>query len=303
VDGDSPLVRAQLIEQGWSDAEVRRRRRSGEWVSLCRGAYLGSGDRRLSDTAATHRLVIESGRPLTADDAVFSHASAAVLHGLPPWNVPLDRVYRTRNRRTGARRTGSTVLHAAPLAAEEITEIGGRPVTTLARTLVDLARTLGFEEAVVLLDAALHRHLVDPAELDEALARASGWPGCPKARRAVGFADKGSMSVGESRSRVAMARFGLPAPVLQWEVTSEVGRLGKVDFAWPGLRVVGEFDGQVKYGKYLRPGQDAGDAVFVEKQREDRIRDEGIRVVRWVWAELRQFAVVAERIRRALAAR
>lgn len=299
----APLLRPQLIAQGWSDGELRRRRRSGELVSLCRGAYLGAGDERLSDAVATHALLIESGRPLTAGDAVLSHTSAAVLHGLPLWNVPLDRVHRTRDRRTGARRTGSTVLHAAPLTAEEVTEVDGRPVTSVARTLVDLARALDFEEAVVLVDAALHRHLVDVEALEEALTRASGWLGCPKARRVVKFADRGSMSVGESRSRVAMARFGLPAPVLQWEVTSEIGWLGKVDFAWPGLGVVGEFDGQVKYGKYLRPGQDAGDAVFTEKQREDRIRDEGIRVVRWVWAELRQFAAVAERIRRALAAR
>lgn len=299
----SPLLRPQLIAQGWSDGELRRRRRSGELVSLRRGAYLDSDDARLADAVATHALVIESGRPLTADDAVLSHVSAAVLHGLPIWNVPLDRVHRTRARRTGARRTGSTDLHAAPLTAEEITEIGGRPVTTLARTLVDLARTLGFEEAVVLVDAALHRHLVDAGALAEALARAAGWPGCPNARRVVEFADPGSMSVGESRSRVAMARFGLPAPVLQWEVTSDIGWLGKVDFAWPELRVVGEFDGRVKYGKYLRPGQGAGDAVFAEKQREDRIRDEGLRVVRWVWAELRQFAAVAGRIRGALAAR
>lgn len=299
----SPLLRPQLIAQGWSDAELRRRRRSGELMSLRRGAYLDAADTRLSDAVATHTLLIESAAPLMAEDAVLSHVSAAVLHRLPIWNVPLDRVHRTRARRTGARRTGATVLHTAPLTTEEITEVGGRPVTTLARTLVDLARTLGFEEAVVLVDAALHQHLVTTEALGEALARAAGWPGCPNARRAVAFADRRSMSVGESRSRVAMARSGLPAPVLQWEVTSQVGRLGRVDFAWPGLGVVGEFDGQVKYGKYLRPGQSPGDAVFAEKQREDRIRDEGLRVVRWVWAELRHFAAVAERIRRAHMAR
>ena len=57
----------------------------------------------------------------------------------------------------------------------------------------------------------------------------------------------------------------------------------------------------MKYGKYLRPGQDPGDAVFAEKQREDRIRDEGLRVVRWIWDELRRFGEVSERLRRALA--
>ena len=86
-------------------------------------------------------------------------------------------------------------------------------------------------------------------------------------------------------------------PRLQFEVGGSY-----VDFAWPELRVVGEFDGRVKYGKYLAPGESEGDAVFVEKIREDRIRDEGWRVVRWVWAELAAFGPVAVRLRRAFAA-
>ena len=90
---------------------------------------------------------------------------------------------------------------------------------------------------------------------------------------------------------------GLPAPELQREI---VGAF--VDFAWPAFRTVGEFDGRVKYGKYLRPGQDPADAVVAEKIREDRIRDEGWRVVRWVWADLEDFRVVAHRLRRAFTA-
>jgi hypothetical protein len=62
---------------------------------------------------------------------------------------------------------------------------------------------------------------------------------------------------------------------------------------------VGEFDGKVKYGRALRPGQDPGEAVFVEKRREDALRDRSLQVVRWVWAELATFDVVAERLWRA----
>ena len=50
--------------------------------------------------------------------------------------------------------------------------------------------------------------------------------------------------------------------------------------------MLGEFDGRVKYGRLLRPGQEPGDAVFEEKRREDAIRDEGWGVVRWVWSDL-----------------
>ena len=76
--------------------------------------------------------------------------------------------------------------------------------------------------------------------------------------------------------------------------------IGYTDFGWPQLRTVGEFDGQVKYGRLLRPGQEPGDAVFAEKLREDRLRDQGLSVVRWTWSDLARFAPVADRLRRAL---
>jgi hypothetical protein len=64
--------------------------------------------------------------------------------------------------------------------------------------------------------------------------------------------------------------------------------------------VVGEFDGRVKYGRLLRPGQGPGDAVFEEKRREDAIRDEGWGVVRWTWGDLVVPERLDQRVRRAL---
>ena len=98
-----------------------------------------------------------------------------------------------------------------------------------------------------------------------------------------------------------LARFQVPAPILQWEVSAPV-QIGRTDFAWPERRTVGEFDGRVKYGRLLRPGQQPGDVVFAEKLREDAIRDTGLRVVRWVWDELDGFGAVVARLQRAFAA-
>lgn len=134
-----------------------------------------------------------------------------------------------------------------------------------------------------------------------ALRRSVRRPGNPGARRVVAFANGLSESVGESRSRVAIAAAGLPPPVLQWEVCSRSALwLGRVDFAWPQFGTVAEFDGRIKYGRLLRPGQDPGDAVFEEKRREDAIRDEDLRMTRWTWADLDPFADVATRLRRLL---
>ena len=50
--------------------------------------------------------------------------------------------------------------------------------------------------------------------------------------------------------------------------------------------LLGEFDGLVKYGRLLLPGETPGEKIVKEKRREDLLRDTGARVVRWVWAEL-----------------
>jgi hypothetical protein len=78
------------------------------------------------------------------------------------------------------------------------------------------------------------------------------------------------------------------------------GLIGRTDFAWEEHRLAGGFDGRIKYGRLLRPGQDAGDAVFREKERGDAIRDEGWGVVRWTWTDLHRpdrFAAKVRRIR------
>jgi len=132
--------------------------------------------------------------------------------------------------------------------------------------------------------------------LDAALRRSKGWPGAPQARRVVAFADGRAESVGESRSRVAIARAGLPVPELQRPVL-HAGGTASADFGWPQHRTVGEFDGKAKYQRMLRPGQTPADAVYEEKLREDAIRAQGWEVVRWHWADLRDFAPTAASIR------
>lgn len=150
----------------------------------------------------------------------------------------------------------------------------------------------------MIIDAALATGLVSPADLTAALQRSARWPGNPAARRAIAFADGRSQSVGESRSRVAIHSAGLPKPALQYAVPLCAGGTAYADFAWPVLRTVGEFDGQIKYGRLLRPGQSAGDAVFAEKRREDAVRAEDLGVVRWTWVDLDHFAPTAARLHR-----
>jgi hypothetical protein len=289
-------LRRRLLAAGYDDHEVRRMVRDGSLHAIRPGAYVAYAP---DDPAAQHVLLVRAALAELSPNTVVSHVSAAVLHGLRVWGVPLDRVAVTRARRRSGARQGSRVhVHCAPLEADEVVLVEGMPVTSVPRTVVDVARVVGFEQAVVVADPALEAGLVDAVQLAAALTRWPRWPGLPAARRAIAFAARGSGSVGESRSRVAIARAGLPAPLLQWEVRRSDGTfVGRVDFGWPRQRTVGEFDGRVKYGKLLRPGQEPADVVYEEKLREDALRAEDLSVVRWTWPDLTSFAPIAARLR------
>ena len=74
------------------------------------------------------------------------------------------------------------------------------------------------------------------------------------------------------------------AAVTQWPIP---GTRYRADFGWPERGVVGEFDGLVKYGRgRTTVDEDMADVVWREKQREDRIRETGLGVVRWTWPEI-----------------
>jgi hypothetical protein len=292
-------LRRNVIAAGWSDDELGRMVRIGELARLRRGAYVGGT--LPPDVAATHRLLVHATVAGLRRPSVVSHQSAAVLHGLPLWDVPLDRVHVTRRPRAWNDTSRVLRVHVAQIRDEEIVTIDGLQVTDPVRTALDLARSLPHEAAVVALDAALHAKLLVKGDLQSRLLDIVGSPGSRSAARAVAFADERSESVGESRSRVILHRWGLGPSALQFEINASSGLfIGRTDFAWEDRRVVGEFDGRIKYGRLLRPGQTAGDAVFEEKRREDAIRDEDWGVIRWIWGDLDVPHRFAGRVRRSL---
>ena len=291
-----------MLSQGYDPEELARMLRDGTMTRIRRGAYARTVDQDGEGTVdAKHRRLILATVPQLDPQAVISHASAALLHGLPTWTEATARVHVTRNRRGGARRRALVEVHGAPLHTVDLTLIAGLKVTSLNRTVLDLARTLPWEQAVAAGDRALALGLTK-AELADGLQRMRGWPGIGSARRTVGFLDVRSESAGESVSRVRIHEAGLPAPTPQMEIVDSVGRfVARVDFGWEEKRTIGEFDGKAKYGELLKPGQTSRDAMVAEKRREDQLRDLGWRVVRWIWADLYQRGVIRDRVLRAFA--
>jgi hypothetical protein len=191
----------------------------------------------------------------------------------PSENPP---IHITRSDATKSRRGAAVRLHKAALQPSEVVELGGLPVTTPERTVVDCALTMPFDHAVMLADAALHRRLVSRESLARQLDRLHRVPGTRRAEQVVAFADPRSDGPGESFSRVLMHRWGVPTPELDVQVTDVRGLpLGRVAFAFAQARVLGEFADHDS-----PPDADPDDRTVA-------LQEAGWRMVRWSWPDLR----------------
>lgn len=301
--GDDKIIRrCEARARGVTDSEVRRLVRKGAWTRLGSGVYIPSGIYADADERDRHFYRATAAMENFREGTALSHVSAAVMHGLETWQIPLDAVHATRNRSGGSRRGPGCVLHSSKFTEDEVTSRVGVRVLSVERTITDLSSTLSFEQAVVVGDRALRIGVTTLDELNRAIERMGRHPGRAKAARAVRFMSDRSDSVGESRSRVLMIGAQLPIPEEQPDVFDANGRwLARVDFLLPEHGVIGEFDGRIKYRRDGVATRDAEDVVFQEKLREDRLRHSGWVVVRWTWADLQTPDALVTRIREGIA--
>ncbi len=139
------------------------------------------------------------------------------------------------------RSTVGLVVHrrrGAPLIPVE-----GRPATAPAWTAIEVARGLRRPRVLATLDAALRSGTCSRAELERAVKQQSGRRGIVTVRELLALASPKPESPMESEARLVMIDGGLPHPVLQYEVLDLHGRIWRLDFAWPVLRVAAEYDG------------------------------------------------------------
>lgn len=230
--------------------------------------------------------------------SALSHESAGRFHGLP---VPLTPIAEGHITLSGARtRTAGRVrIHAQRLPGSHVSVVRETRVTSLARTAIDIARTVTMPEALICMDGVLRRlvlrHLDDPTALrmavheDEsvdvarrtvecALQEMAGWPGTRSARRALRASDPAAESALESQSRGVLLEHGVPAPECGYPVEGADGRLYWVDMAWEGERVIGECDG---LSKYTDPA-----ILRREKLRQEALERAGWRVIRWTYTDI-----------------
>lgn len=301
------FTRQQALSHGYTDAEIQRLVRNGVWRRLRRGIFVDAALWDRLSSPQQHILHARAALRHVDPPAAASHWTAAAVHGLDTYLPDLSLVHLTRSGQHSPRLEAGVHHHAARLDQHEATVVDDIPVTSIARTVVDIAClpvTNGFESGLVTADCALRLGL-EPAVLRDQLLSQTDWRGARTAGRVVSRADGRSESVGETLSRAAFLDLGLPEPDLQKTFYDPSGSVfARVDFYWPQYHVVVEFDGKAKYLRDLAPGEDPGERVWSEKRREDRLRDEyGVEVVRIVWADLlpENRARLAHRIKAAFA--
>jgi len=201
----------------------------------------------------------------------------------------------------------------SPLLDEHIVMMDGVPVTTLARTIVDLSRHLGTPRALISVDAALRRIIEQSSPLGSDLRRLvhdaglrshatstlapvmafqAGWPGIRRARATVALGDPAAESPLESESRGILVLRGVPAPLVGAPVVGANGVTYWADMLWEDRQVVGECDGGMKYS--------GPEALIKEKLRQEELEQAGLRIVRWMYPDLQNPWRLVGRVNRAL---
>ncbi|MDD0858548.1 hypothetical protein NHF46_13720 [Arthrobacter alpinus] len=212
--------------------------------------------------------------------SVYSHASAARLHGLPLWKAD-NFIHITRAGKSSTAEKASDVrVHCLQLRDDECTVIDGLPVTNLLRTTVDCALTMNYQQALILMDHAL-RSGIHRATLEREAQALDGHRGIRIFRAALNFASALSESAGESLTRDLIRICGIEPAQLQFTVSTRKG-LYRADFAWPAYKVILEFDGAGKYFNY-RPTQEV---LRDERIRENCLIELGWSIIRIEWADL-----------------
>jgi hypothetical protein len=204
------------------------------YARLFRDVYL---ERDVEVTAA---LRAEAGWLWTKRQGVVAGVSAAALHG-SRWvddTTTVELIHANRHRLAGLHTRGDRIEE------DEITVIRGIPVTTAARTVLDLGCWYPITSGVAAIDSLARATEFKAADVELLAQRYRGRRGITRARRAVSLFDAGAQSPKETWLRLVLINAGLPRPQTQIPVHDEFGAvIAYLDMGWDQLRVAVEYDG------------------------------------------------------------
>jgi len=229
------VTREQALASGLTPRRIRTMVQRGDWASPFRGLFHVEGPS--TDGALPLLARLWAGHLRAGPQSVVGLGSAARvlgLQGLPEGLEAADLVLPPGRAR---RRAPGLHLHYWPLGAGELTRLGRLPLTdpvrTLADTLLHLPQGADRARGLALLDSALHRRLIAPADLPSVERAIRGRPGAAAMTRLLPLADGRAGSPLESHIRLLCLDADLPPDHLQYRIRDAGGRCRAiVDLAW-----------------------------------------------------------------------
>jgi putative AbiEi antitoxin of type IV toxin-antitoxin system/uncharacterized protein DUF559 len=265
------VTRKQLMSLGMSRHAVNNRVGRGLLHAVYPGVYSVGG---LAMSAGGRRIAAVFA---CKGEAVLSHRSAARLWGVYPYDPAVIEVSRPRWGRT---KHEGVVLHQARLLADEVDELDGIPLTSVFRTILDLAAVVSKREVERAFHETEVRGLTDRVSLPQLLERYPGRRGVATVREILASPEPSGIT--ENGFEEAFVAFldarGLPRPFFNATLPLR-GRLLRPDCMWPDDRLIAELDGRAVHG--------TDDAFESDRQRDRILVAAGWRSMRITWRQLR----------------
>jgi large subunit ribosomal protein L11 len=244
---------------------VESRVRRGFLIRLYRGVF-AVGHAPITDEARWLAAVLACG-----PDAVLSHRQAGALWRVRSTLSP--RIDVTARTRRGFTVDAITVHRATTLTPEDRDAYRGVPVTSLPRTIIDLATRISPSSLEYAIHRAEAQRKLTPADLHEALARNPGVPGTVAVRRIIGAPGHDLDAKTRSRWEVCFLKIcrthDIPDPKVDRWVPLDIPAGGlEVDFCWPAERLVVEVDERASHHT-------------IRAQRRDPERDTALSAAGW----------------------
>jgi len=226
-----PFIGSEAVANGDVVKSALRTR----YTKLFRDVYVCSG------TELTPLVRARAGWLWSRRRGIVAGLSAAALHGAKWVDVaaPLEILHCNRNPLPGLRVRGDRIED------DEVALVDGIPVTTPARTALDLGCWYPTGEAVAATDALAKATDLKMAELEMLVQRYPSRRGIRQARIAVDLVDAGAQSPKETWLRLLLIGARLPRPRTQIPVEDDWGDvIAYLDMGWEDLKVAIEYDGE-----------------------------------------------------------
>lgn len=228
------ISRAQLSDLGLSHRAIDHRLATGRLVIVEQGVFA------LPPLLEHDPWGTWMGATLTAPGTVLSRISAGTAYGIGSWRHPFVTVTRPGNG--GPRRHGGLLVYRSTTLDGESTEFHGIPITSISRTLLDLARMTSKRDLARALREAVRLELVTLEGLVDDLATCRPHRGSRALRATIGRYSglplQRARSGAEIRAMEVLRTAERELPQLNSRIAGE-----EADLTWPAHRLIIEIDG------------------------------------------------------------